>query len=222
MIKRMTMLARREDRSLDAFRRHWLHEHVKIVTRMPHLHGYIQNHVVDRLIADIGEPHFDIDGIPELWFVDEAAKNAALQSPAARELPVDETNFVRGITIFAIDEHVVRAGAGGGAKVMAVGRSGSAPGPAKATPAWAKSLADLPGATRAVINTVVTADHRPGVWHEPVPPDALVELRFADEGSARRAFAGFSAHPIAGRLAAEGGALAVYLIDEKPIVALPA
>lgn len=218
MIKRMTMLARREDRSLDAFRRHWLHEHVKIVTRMPHLHGYVQNHLVDRLIAEIGEPHFSIDGIPELWFVDEASKNAALQSSAAKELPVDEKNFIRGITIFAVDEQVTKAGQGE-AKVMAVGRSGASGDRPRR---WTEMLAALPGVRRAAVNTVLTADHRPGVWHEPVPPDAIVELRFDSQADARRAFDGFASGDDAHRLAQQGGALAVYLIDEKPIVPLPA
>jgi uncharacterized protein (TIGR02118 family) len=213
MIKRMTMLVRRSDRSLDAFQEHWLGPHAKIAGAMPQLHRYLQNHLVGRITVAADDPGFNVDGIPELWFVDEAAKTVAFQSDAARMLPVDEKNFIEGITIFAVDEAVLADGAGK-AQVLLLVRH---PGDGAAMRPWAGRLAkDLAGVRRAVVNTVLSVDSRPGVWHEPSPPNLIVELRFDSETDAEAALSS----PAFGAIVASapGVAIAAHLSDERRIV----
>lgn len=222
MIKRMTMLARKDGMSVPEFRNHWYVNHAKIVKQMPRLGRYLQNHVIRKIVPDIGDAAFSVDGIPELWFADEDAKNAALQSPAAKALPVDERNFMRGITIFAIDETVVRSG-DGGAKVMLLSRSGKGKGNELAVSgvagSWIGRLAnELPGTRRSVVNRVVSTDRRSGVWCEPNPPDTIIELRFDSEEAADKAFQSSEFTGIASEAAREEGAIAVLLVEEKAIV----
>lgn len=220
MIKRMTMLARKDGMTVSDFRNYWYLNHAELVKKMPRLGKYIQNHIVENIVPDIGRPEFSVDGIPELWFADEDAKNAALQSTAAKALPLDEPNFMRGITILAVEETVVRPG-DGDAKVMLLCRNGAGPGAASlsAPGSWMERLADeLPGARRYVVNRVVLKDRRAGVWCEPSPPDAIAELRFADEKAAREAFHSADFSKIAAEAQAQGQSIAVFLVEEKPIV----
>jgi uncharacterized protein (TIGR02118 family) len=211
----MTMLSRREDLSPAAFSEHWYGKHAGIVRRMPQLHGYLQNHILRLIGAPVGDASFSVDGIPELWFVDEAAKTAALSSPAAKELPVDEKNFMRGITIFAIEETVLREGQGA-AKVMVLARMGS--GGASAVDEARAWCGALPEVRRCVVNRIVTADHRPGVWHEPLPPDAIFEFRFDSVAAAETAFRSDRPMALADSLVRRGGSASAYLVEERRIV----
>jgi hypothetical protein len=82
---------------------------------------------------------------------------------------------------------------------------------------WAARLAkELKGVRRAVVNTVLSADGRPGVWHEPSPPNLLVELRFDSDADAEAALTSPAFGAIVG--SAPGIALAAHLIDERRIV----
>jgi uncharacterized protein (TIGR02118 family) len=213
MIKRMTMLVRRRDRSLEAFRAHWLGPHAKIAAAMPQLHRYLQNHLVRKIPVAADDPGLNVDGIPELWFADEAAKTVAFQSDAAKMLPVDEKNFIEGITIFAVDEAIVTEGAGK-AKALLLVRY---PGDRAAMRRWGERLAaELGGVRRAVVNTVLSVDSRPGVWHEPSPPNLIVELRFDSAADAEAALRSPAFDAIAA--SAPGAAIAAHLIDERQIV----
>lgn len=213
MIKRMTMLVRRSDRSPDAFGDYWLGPHAKIAAAMPQLGRYLQNHFVRRIAVVADDPGFNVHGIPELWFADEAAKTVAFQSDAAKMLPVDETNFIEGITIFAVDEAVIADGAGR-TKVLLLIRH---PGDGGAQRRFADRLAkELPGLRRAVANQVISVDSRPGVWHEPSPPNLLVELRFVSEADAEAALQSPAFQSIAA--SAPAVAIAAHIVDERKIV----
>ncbi len=213
MIKRMTMLVRRSDRSLEEFREHWLGPHAKIAAAMPGLHRYLQNHLVGKIAVAADDPGFFVHGIPELWFEDEAAKTAAFQSDAAKMLPVDEKNFIEGITIFAVDETMVADGSGK-TKVLLLVRH---PGDGAASRLWSERLAkELSGVRRAVVNIVLSADSRPGVWHELKPPNVLVELRFDSEADAVAALTSPAFNAIVA--SAPGVAMAAHVIDEQRIV----
>ncbi len=220
VIKRMTLLARKDGMTVAEFQNYWYLNHVKIVKQMPQLGKYVQNHVIRNITPDIGGPAFTVDGIPELWFKDEDAQNAAFQSSAAKALPDDERNFLLGITILSIDETVVRSG-DGGAKVMLLCRNGrgngaSSPG---ASNSWIEHLADeLPGAKGCVVNRVVSTDRRAGVWCEPNPPDVIAELRFDNEKAAEEVFRSAEFERIAVEAEGQGRTLVILLVEEKRIV----
>jgi uncharacterized protein (TIGR02118 family) len=211
----MTMLMRRRDRSLAAFREHWLGRHADIVRAVPQLHRYYQNHIVATLGRAVGAASFNVDGIPELWFLSESDKQAAFASPAAAQLPVDEPNFIEGITIFAIEEAVLTAGKGD-AKVLVLRRGSGTLG---ALDAWCRELESaLPGARACTCNRILSADGRPGVTREADPPDAIVELRFADSQAAKAAYAAPDFADFAARCEGRGDAFVSYLVEERVII----
>jgi uncharacterized protein (TIGR02118 family) len=220
VIKRMTMLARREDLSREAFRHYWYHNHAHIVRQMPGLARYVQNHVVRELGTTDPTSRYCVDGIPELWFQDERARTKALQSKAAASLPVDERNFLKGITIFAIDERVVRDGQGPIKALFLLGRLGSSITLSReeANDCCTALLGRLPDVRRCVANRVLSRDGRSGVWFEPNPPALIVELRFDTEGDAESALRSLLAEWVTGPATIARFTGAAYLVEERAIV----
>lgn len=113
MLKRMTMLTRRDDLDRAAFSLYWRTRHAEIARAMPGVRRYLQNHV----LASRGMPQpcpLACDGIVELWFNDQEAMERAFASEAGQALPGDERNFLSGITILTVVEgeqaEVERAG----------------------------------------------------------------------------------------------------------------
>ena len=213
------MLVRRDDLTGEEFSEYWLGKHADIVRGMPRLHRYVQNHITKTFTGVGDDPGFRVHGIPELWFIDEQAKTIAFESPAAKLLPEDEKNFIQGITIFAVDERVLRGGGGAGAAkvLMLTRRPNSTVGGVEQQERWCKELpAALAGVHRLVVNRVLSSDHRPGVWHELSGPDLMIEMRFDGPADAEKAL---SSAPFASRLAQMPGIrVAAYLVDEHPII----
>jgi uncharacterized protein (TIGR02118 family) len=213
MLKRMTLLARRLDRTFDEFSAYWVGNHGEIVKRMPAVHGYIQNPIQQRLLAGLNpQDPFSFDGIVELWFADEAAQATAFASDAAKELPPDELNFIRGITIYPVTEER-RQPQSAAVKVMFVARI-----PGQKVADSTAALADSLGANVVTVNYLGAVGWRDHLWHEPEAPNAIIELGF-DTASAAQALATTgtvaSAHA---NLASGGGALELYLVQPRRII----
>jgi uncharacterized protein (TIGR02118 family) len=216
LIKRMTMLVRRDDLTGAAFSDYWQGKHADIARRMPRLHRYVQNHFIRSFEGLAEDPGFWVHGIPELWFLDEEAKTAAFASPAAKLLPEDEKNFIQGITILAVDEQVLREGAGA-AKVLLLMRRAAPVVDGAAEERWLRALTGALGAARrVVINRVLSSEHRPGVWHEPAAPDMIIELRFDSAADAEK---GLLSPGFATRLAEMPSIrAAAYLVNEYSVL----
>ena len=219
MIKRMTLLVRKEELSFAQFRDYWHEHHARIVERMPMVAGYVQNPVIERPSNDTGDSlAFTFDGIVELWFRDEGAKIAAFNSPAAKLLPEDEPNFIRGITIFSIEEKELKPGKGD-AKAMLVGRTGPDPfGVLSAYGQIENCVASLSGLRRVVANRVLSVDWRAHLWHEPNPPDLIVELRFENVTAARAALTWSRFASLENEFKSRGGALVTQLVEERRVI----
>ena len=219
MIKRMTLLVRKHDLSLAQFRTYWHEHHARIVERMPGVSGYVQNPVIECLTKGEGDARpFTFDGVVELWFADEAAKVAAFDSPAAKSLPDDELNFMRGITIFAVEETELRPGSGN-ARIMLLCRGGHADANAESAPgAFGHRAASLPGVRRAVANRVLSVDWRAHLWHEPRPPDLIVELGFESVLQARALTRSPAFVSLEADYRSSGGIIAGYLVEERRVI----
>jgi uncharacterized protein (TIGR02118 family) len=98
MIKIAALINRKPDVSPEEFLRLWNEEHPPLVTRLPGLKRYQQNHPVPHR-----EP-WPWDGLAELWFEDKAAVRAAFQSPQADELRRHEELFIEEYRWFLVDE----------------------------------------------------------------------------------------------------------------------
>lgn len=93
-MKRITLLQRRDDVGAADFRRHWAGPHAPIISGLPGVVAYAQNHVVRRTASDV-------DGIVELWFQPPPGGLAAHRS---EEQLADEPRFLRGMAAFSLGE----------------------------------------------------------------------------------------------------------------------
>ncbi len=109
LLKRMSLLRRRDDLSDADFRREW-QVHAELVRGMPGVAGYRQNVVTARERVK-GQPcgydELPIDGIVELWFADAATLEAAFGSPQGQRTMAHAKTFLAEITAFAVEEHRV-------------------------------------------------------------------------------------------------------------------
>lgn len=217
MLKRMTFLARRLDLSFPQFSNHWVGKHGEIVKRMPSVHGYVQNPVEQRLLtAANAEDPFSFDGIVELWFADAEAQADAFASAAAKELPVDEENFIRGITIYSVTEDR-RSEVSGPVKVMIVARLADTDTSA-AINALVDRLAWLPEAHVISVNHLGQAGWRDHLWHEPLPPNTVIEVGCESDAAAERLASHILAADVHRQVIDMGGALEGYIVRPRRII----
>jgi len=109
LLKRMSLLRRRDDASEADFRREW-RVHADLVRAMPGVAGYRQNVITARERVK-GQPcgydDLPIDGIVELWFEDADTLQAAFASPAGQKTMAHAQTFLGDITVFGVQEHRV-------------------------------------------------------------------------------------------------------------------
>ena len=104
MVKRVSLVAKKEDLSTEQFRAHWSGPHIEIVRQLPGLRGIRLNHV-----ADADGPR-DWDGIGELWFDNLEAARAAFQvEPLHSRLVADRATFIRQLQVYYVTEDLVLA-----------------------------------------------------------------------------------------------------------------
>ncbi len=90
MLKQITYFQKRDDLDMAAFRSHWQNVHADIVTQLPGIRRYVQNHIVE----PFGDPNLmQIDGIAEVWFDDIDAMRANRDHPALAAIREDEPKF---------------------------------------------------------------------------------------------------------------------------------
>lgn len=100
MLKQLSILRRREDLSQETFRNYWRNRHPEVVTRLPGIRRYVQNHVT-RVLR--GEPAWD--GIAEVWFDDIESMRANAGSPELADIRADEANFIAAGSMMSIVTH---------------------------------------------------------------------------------------------------------------------
>ncbi len=78
MVKLVLLVSRLPGLTIEQFVEHWQDVHAPLVTKLPPLRRYVQNHPVLEAYGVRGMSH---DGWAELWFDDLAALRAAYASP---------------------------------------------------------------------------------------------------------------------------------------------
>lgn len=101
MIKRISLVRRKEGMSLEEFTEHWLGEHADLIRRMPGLRGYR----VDVIRSWQAEPE-PWDGIGELWFDSREDLDAGFAALAG-ELAANRDTFLSHSSAAIVDEHVI-------------------------------------------------------------------------------------------------------------------
>ena len=103
MIKRISILKRKDGLGDAEFDHRWLVQHAAIVRQVAGVAGYVQNRVAP------GSNDGSIDGIAELWFADAATMERVLASPDWQKVVADAREFVAGVTSLSVEEHQVIA-----------------------------------------------------------------------------------------------------------------
>jgi len=105
MIKVLGLLTRRPELTHEQFVKHWLEIHGPLALAVPGICRYVQSHIVGtRIRPDIPETDVDVDGIAELWYVDEAALQRAAASPEMKRLTDDGALIIGRIKTYIIDD----------------------------------------------------------------------------------------------------------------------
>ena len=119
MLKMVIFFKRRAGMPVEAFQEHWRTRHAAIISRLPGIRRYVQNHVLPGAYRK-GEPPFD--GVAESSFDDSDAMKALVGTPQYDAVLADEPNFIERSTMGSIitEEHVVKDGAPGEGAVKSV------------------------------------------------------------------------------------------------------
>ena len=170
MIAAISLMRRRDDVTLAAFRRHWLDVHGPLVCGFPALRHYVQHHVIASPARNVRARDMRIDGFPILWFDNDADRQRAHVSPEMAACNVDSRLFIGAVSRVICESQVVLPEADDAArmKLIAVERYA----------AWARNLPRLAG---LVLYRVLQQGPAPNstIPHLPVSTAGLVELAFA-------------------------------------------
>ncbi|MCY7303383.1 MAG: EthD family reductase [Thermoleophilia bacterium] len=104
MIKRITLVRRREGMSKEDFVQHWATTHAELAARLPGIRGCRINVVQEWVGGD--QPW---DGIGEIWFDSEEAMAVAFEELAA-EFDVNRPLFIGEACRTLVDEVIVVTG----------------------------------------------------------------------------------------------------------------
>ena len=119
MLTMVIFFKRRAGMSPEAFQQHWRTVHAGIITRLPGLRRYVQNHVHPSAYRK-GEPQFD--AIAESSFDDTEAMKSLAKSREYEAVLADEPNFIDRSSMGSIitEPHVVKDGRAGTLKSIAL------------------------------------------------------------------------------------------------------
>jgi len=185
MMKRMTLLAKRDGLATSDFRAYWAGPHAQLALGMDGIVKYTHNRVEKVLWASNGDPAFSVDGVVELSFSDsEVMRQAQASAVGTKFIPADEPQFLKGWTLCVVEEQGDEPQEQH-AKVLI---------PFHAQPEARNQMwVELQGlektfGIRSVLNWTVTTARRERLWAEPVPPSGFVAVWFADVATAHEAF----------------------------------
>ena len=91
-VKRLGMVQRKKSLTHEQFVHHWLNVHAELCKKLPGMRRYSVN-----LVSPEHVPVLGFDGFSELWFDDEPALWASLESPEGKTLLADLPNFAGAI-----------------------------------------------------------------------------------------------------------------------------
>jgi uncharacterized protein (TIGR02118 family) len=107
MIAAISLMRRRDDVSLPAFRRHWLDVHGPLVCAFPGLRHYVQDHVIASPATNEPAHQMRIDGFPILWFDNDQNRLRAHHSPEMAACNIDSREFIGAVSRVICEPRVI-------------------------------------------------------------------------------------------------------------------
>jgi uncharacterized protein (TIGR02118 family) len=180
MIAAISLMRRRDDVPLAAFRRHWIDVHGPLVCQFPALRHYVQDHVIASPAMNAPARHMRIDGFPILWFDDDADRQRAHVSSEMAACNVDSRLFIGAVSRVICQPRVIvpATAEAGRIRLIAVllGREADDV-MVERYGAWARKLPRLAG---LVLHSVLQQGPAPNstISHLPVSTAGIIELVF--------------------------------------------
>src|SRR6266702_1247790 len=195
MIKRMTLLSRKEGTSTSDFRAYWAGCHAALALCMEGITSYTQNRV-EKILWQRADAQgcFQVDGVVELCFENDEVMSVAQRSAiGTRYIPEDEPNLLRGWSLC----------------VVAVMKDAADRDTFRKTLVSAIEAGGMDA--QMAFNWMVRTAKRERLWSEPLAPSVLLSIWFRNTAQAHKAFEadGGLAHAIGGI----SSRAAAYLID---------
>jgi uncharacterized protein (TIGR02118 family) len=210
-IKRMSILERRRGDDRAFFLRHWHDIHGAMVSHLPHLFAYVQNHIVEGFPCD--HPGFPGDGIVEQLWQSTALMQRGYNSPVVRDLIADEVNYLgHGSNYAILAQGPLRLAPSGSKLLAALSHGGAVDLADKVAEAAAVLCDDL--VRDDVIATIAKPNFLPA---PPRPVDMFLHLYCADQQMASEV-GGELAKSIAALPFGAGAAVEVWRVATAPIV----
>ncbi len=119
MLTMVIFFKRRAGMAVEAFQDHWRTRHAEIISKLPGIRRYVQNHPLPSAYRK-GEPPFD--AVAESSFDDSQAMKALVGTPQYDAVIADEPNFIERPSMGSIitEGHVVKEGIAGEGAVKSV------------------------------------------------------------------------------------------------------
>ena len=185
MMKRMTLLARKEGWATCDFRAYWAGPHAQLALGMDGIAKYTHNRVDKVLWASSAEPAFNVDGVVELFFADADAMRLAQASAVGQKyIPADEPNFLKGWTLCVVEadgDEPAEQSVKSSSHFMRSGR--------RETQLWRelRQAAESTG-NKIALNWTVSTARRERLWAEPSPPTGFICVWLDSVAGAHEAF----------------------------------
>lgn len=189
MIKRMTLLARKQGSSITDFRAYWAGCHAELALCMDGITSYTQNRVEKPLWQQADSfGLFNVDGVVELCFENDEVMRRAQQSRVGSEyIPEDEPNFLHGWTLCVVsneDPQKERSGV----KVLVLTAMRSDVSRKDFRKAVTDANDSLASPAELSFNWTEKSARRERLWAEPVTPNVLLSMWFGCTADAHDAF----------------------------------
>ena len=107
MIAAISLMRRRDDVTLNEFRRHWLDVHGPLVCAFPALRHYVQDHVIASPVMDERARAMRIDGFPILTFDNDQDRLRAHHSPEMAACNIDSRDFIGAVSRVICQPHII-------------------------------------------------------------------------------------------------------------------
>ena len=107
MIAAISLMRRRDDVTLNEFRRHWLDVHGPLVCAFPALRHYVQDHVIASPVMDDRAHEMRVDGFPILTFDNDQDRLLAHHSPEMAACNIDSREFIGAVSRVICQPHII-------------------------------------------------------------------------------------------------------------------
>jgi uncharacterized protein (TIGR02118 family) len=180
MIAAISLMQKRHDVTLAAFRRHWLDVHGPMVCRFAGLLHYVQDHVIASPATNAPARDMRIDGFPILTFANDADRLRAHGSSEMAACNVDSRAFIGAVSRVICKSRTLVPQAPDAGRMKLIALLPGKEADDGAVERYAACARELPGLRGLVLYRVLQQGPAPNstIAHLPASTAGLAELSF--------------------------------------------